>query len=98
MRGGRKIAAHHITASDFNTITITLLIKMRMKFVHDHNLKSDDELINLKETFRLCEGRAEQHYYIPVRTSLVNSAPRLCGTSFALRRQQSRNWPVEYVT
>ena len=42
---------------------------MRMKFVHDYNLKSGDELISLKETFGLCEGRAEQHYYILVRAT-----------------------------
>ena len=29
--------------------------------------KFGDELISMKETFGLCEGRAEQHYYIPVR-------------------------------
>ena len=39
------------------------------KVCHDYNLKSDDELISLKETFGLCEGRAEQHYCIPVRAS-----------------------------
>ena len=32
-------------------------------------MKSGDELISLKETFGLCEGRAEQHYYIPVRAT-----------------------------
>ena len=42
---------------------------MRMKFVMTTTTKSDDELIKLKETFGLCEGRAEQHYYIPVRAS-----------------------------
>ena len=55
----RKIAAHQITASDLNTITITFPDNMRMK--------SGDELISMKETFGLCEGKAEQHYYIPVR-------------------------------
>ena len=34
------------------------------KDCHDCNLKSGDELISMKETFGLCEGRAEQHYYI----------------------------------
>ena len=52
----RKIAAHQITASDLNTFTNTFLINMRMKFVTTTNLKSDDELISLKETFGLCEG------------------------------------------
>ena len=36
---------------------------------HDYNLKSGDELISLMETFGLCEGRAEQHYYISVRAT-----------------------------
>ena len=40
---------------------------MRMKFVT--TTESDDELISLKETLGLCEGRAEHHYYIPVRAS-----------------------------
>ena len=40
---------------------------MRMKF--DYNLSSDDELIRMKETFGLCEGRAQQYYYIPVRAT-----------------------------
>ena len=65
----RKIAAHQITASDLNTFTNTFLINMRVKFVTTTTTKSDDELISLKETFGLCEGRAEQLYYIPVRAS-----------------------------
>ena len=65
----RKIAAHQITASDLNAFANTSLINMRMKFVTITSTKSDDELIGLKETFGLCEGRAEQHYYIPVRAS-----------------------------
>ena len=42
--------------------------------------KSADELISMKETFGLCEGRAEQHYYFcesemnHVRFWLVSSA------------------------
>ena len=68
-QGVQKIAAHQITASDLNTCTNTFLINVRMKFDHNYNLKSDDELISLKETFGLCEGRAQQHYYIPVRAS-----------------------------
>ena len=41
---------------------------MRVKFVMATTAKSDDELIRLlKETFGLCEGRAEQQYYILVR-------------------------------
>ena len=67
--GVRKIAAHQITASDLNTFTNTILINMRMKFVMTTTTKSDDELISLKETFGPCEGRAEQHYYIPVRAT-----------------------------
>ena len=35
-----------------------------MKFV-----MSGDELISMKETFGLCEGRAEQRSYIPVRAT-----------------------------
>ena len=31
--------------------------------------KSGDELISMKETFGLCEGMAEQHYYILVRAA-----------------------------
>ena len=65
----RKIAAHQITASDLNTFTNTFLINMRMKFVMTTTTKSDDELVSLKETFGLCEGRAGQHYYIPVRAT-----------------------------
>ena len=57
----RKIAPHQITASDLNTFTNTSLINMRMKFVMTTTTKSGDELISLKETFGLCEGRAEQH-------------------------------------
>ena len=60
----RKIAAHQVTASDLNTFTITFPVNKRMKFV-----MSGDELISLKETFGLCEGRAEQHCYIPVRAT-----------------------------
>ena len=63
----RKIAAHQITASDLNTFTNTFVINMRMKFVMTSTSKSYDELISLKDMFGLCEGRAEQHYYIPVR-------------------------------
>ena len=40
-----------------------------MKFVFDCNLMSGDELINIKETFGLCEGRAVQHCYIQVRVT-----------------------------
>ena len=61
----RKIAAHQITASDLNTFSNTFLINMRMKFVMTTTTKSDDDLI----TFELCEGRAEQHYHIPVRAT-----------------------------
>ena len=60
----RKIGAHQITASDLNTFTITFPVNTRMKFV-----MSGDELISMKETFGLCEGRAEQHCYIPVRAT-----------------------------
>ena len=42
---------------------------MRMKFVMIATTKFGDELISLKETFGLCAGRAEQHYYIPVRAT-----------------------------
>ena len=62
--GVRKIAAHQITVSDLNTFTITFPVYTRMKFV-----MSGDELISMKETFGLCEGRAEQHSYIPVRAT-----------------------------
>ena len=65
----RKIAAHQITASDLNAFTNTFLINVRMKFVMTITTKSGDELISLKETVGLCEGRAEQHYYIPVRAT-----------------------------
>ena len=63
----RKIAAHQITASDLNTFTITFPVNMRMKPLMIttrcwFNLsKSGDELISMKKTFGLCEGRAEQH-------------------------------------
>ena len=71
----RKIAAHQINASDLNTITITFPDNMRMKSVMTttrcwfNTSQSGDELISMKETFGLCEGRAEQHYYIRVRTT-----------------------------
>ena len=42
---------------------------MRLKFVMTATTKSDAELISLKEMFGLCEGRAEQRYYIPVRAT-----------------------------
>ena len=60
----RKIAAHQITASDLNTFTITFPFNTRMKFV-----VSGDELISMKETFGLCEGRADQLCHIPVRAA-----------------------------
>ena len=60
----RKIAAHQITASDMNTFTITFPVNTRMKFV-----TFGDELIGMKETYGLCEGRAEQHCYVPVRAT-----------------------------
>ena len=65
----RKIAAHQITASNLNTFTNMFFINMRMKFAMTTTTKSGDELTSLKETFGLCEGRAEQHYYIPVRAT-----------------------------
>ena len=73
----RKIAAHKITASDLNTFTctITFPVNMRMKSVKIttrrwfNTSKSGDELISMQDTFGLCEGRAEQHYYIPVRAT-----------------------------
>ena len=71
----RKIPAHQITASDLNTFTNT-------SRQHDYNWKFDDELISLKETFGLCEGREDPtllHHRgnnsIHVRTWLVNSTP-----------------------
>ena len=60
----RKISAQQITASDLNTITITFPVCTRMEFV-----MSGDELISVDVTFELCEGRAEQHCYIPVRAT-----------------------------
>ena len=73
--GVGKIAAHQITASDLNTFTITFPDNVRMKSVMTttrcwfNSSKSGDELISMKETCGLCEGRAEQHYYIPVRAT-----------------------------
>ena len=73
--GVRKIAAHQITASDLNTFTITSPDNMRMKSVMTttrcwfKTSKSGDELISVKETFGVCEGRAKQHYNIPVRAT-----------------------------
>ena len=69
----RKIAAHQIAVSDLNTFAITFPDSMRMKSVMAptrcwfNTSKSGDELISMKETFGLCDGRAEQHYYIPER-------------------------------
>ena len=65
---------HQNTASDLNTFTDTFPDNMRMKFVMTltrccvlNTSKSGDDLISMKETCGLCEGRAEQHYYFPVR-------------------------------
>ena len=60
----RKIAARQITASDLNTFTITFPVNTRIKFV-----TSGDDLISMKETFGLCEGKAEQHCHILVRAT-----------------------------
>ena len=61
----RKIAAHQITASDFTHVLDHVSHQHANEACHDYNLKSGGELISLQETFGLCEGRAEQHYYIP---------------------------------
>ena len=80
-RCGRSLPTKSLNLTDLNTFTNTFLISMRMKFVMTTTTKSDDELISLKETFGLCEGRAEQTFLHPresnlihVRTWLVNSA------------------------
>ena len=72
-RGVRKIAAHQNTASDLNTFTDTFPDNMRMKFVMAltrccvvNTSKSGDELIRRKRA-DCVTGRAEQHYYIPVK-------------------------------
>ena len=59
---------HQITASDLNTFTI-VSHQHANEVCHDYNMKSGDELISLKETFGLCERRAEQHYNISVRAT-----------------------------
>ena len=74
----RKIAAQHITASHLHTFTITFPVNMLVKFLTTTTWKSD-ELISWKETFGLCEGRAEQ-------AVLWN----LWKVVYGLRRQQSR--------
>ena len=80
------------------------LINMRMKFVTDNNLKSGDEVNSLKETFGLCEGRAEQHHYITcesnlihVRIWLVKQCSGICGRSCMDYADNNHvcNWPVE---
>ena len=69
----RKIVAHQNTASDSNTFSITFPDNMRTKFdmtlqhvAKFNTLKSGDELISLKETCGLREGKAEPHDYISV--------------------------------
>ena len=64
--------------SDFNTFTNTFPDDTRRKFVMTttrccvlDTSKSGDELISVKETYGPCEGRAEQHCYISVRTSFT---------------------------
>ena len=47
----------------------TLILFSEARVCRDYNLKSGDELISVKETFGLCEGRAEQHYHILVRAT-----------------------------
>ena len=78
--------------------------RVRMKFVMTTTTKSDDELISLKDTFGLCEGRAEQQYcstvsnLIHVRTWLVNSVLESVESRVNCEDKQSRNWLVEYST
>ena len=62
------------TASELNTFTDTFPDNRTVKFVVTitrccvlNTSKSGDELISMKETCGLREGRAEKHYYIPVR-------------------------------
>ena len=64
-----KIAAHQIAASDLNTVHEHVSHEHANEVCHDYNLKFGDELISLKETFGLCEGKTEQHHYIQVRAS-----------------------------
>ena len=87
------MAAHQITASDLNTFTITPSRQHANDVCHDYNLKSGDELISSKETFGLCEGRAEQHYYSPVRVDLIHV--RIWLASTALESVESRVWTAQ---
>ena len=70
--GVRKIVAHQ---TDLNTFTTMFPDNMRKKSVMTttrcwfNTSKSGDELISMKGTFGLCEGRAEQHYYILMRAT-----------------------------
>ena len=61
----------------------------------------------MKETFGLCDGRAEQHCYILVRATLIHV--RIWSVSSALESLEGVcmncadnshvcNWPVEHVT
>ena len=58
-----------------------------MKFV-----MSGDELISMKETFRLCEGRAEQHCDIPVSNM---THVRIWLVSSALESMEGRVWTAQ---
>ena len=60
---------------------------------HDYKLKSDGELISLKETFGLCEGRAEQHYYVPVTATSYTCVFGL--VSSALESVGGRVWTTQ---
>ena len=85
--GVRKIAAHQITASDLNTFKITLPVNTRMKFV-----MSGDVLVSMKETFGLCEGRAEQHCYI-CESDMIHV--RIWLVSSALESVEGRVWTAQ---
>ena len=99
-----KIAAHQITASDLNTFTNTLFINMRMKFVTTTTWslmmswpvwRKRSDCVK-EEQNNITASPWEQ---LDTRVYLVGeqcSGP--CGKSYELRRQQSRNWLVEYVT
>ena len=94
--GVRKIAAHQTTASDLNTFTITFPDNMRMKSVMFttrywfNTSKSGDELISMKETFGLCEGRGRTTLLHPCESDMIHV--RIWLVSSALESVEGRVW------
>ena len=90
--GVRKIAARQNTAPDSITFPVDTLMKFVMTptrcCVFDTS-KSRGQLISWKEPYGPCEGRAEQHYYISVRTTCTTCEFGWCAVLWTL-------WKVVY--